>query len=155
MPFQWVETDKNEHMKGQPGYKRKCKSRLVGCGQFENCPEARKDSPTCDVEGLNLLMAWTALNANLLCCADIKNAYFNSDPVDRVQLFKPPSTGLPGETDCDKFLIASVRPIYGTGDSGRRFYLTFRRKATSRGWHECRIMRSLHAWRMIKERSLR
>ena len=57
-PTQWVDTDKNQHLKHTPDYKAKYKSRLVACGQFENCPELRTDSPTCSVEGINILLSW-------------------------------------------------------------------------------------------------
>jgi len=35
IPSQWVDVDKNEHLKGKPDYTPKMKSRLVSCGNFE------------------------------------------------------------------------------------------------------------------------
>ena len=36
IPSRWVEVDKNDFQRGQPGYKPKYKSRLVICGNFED-----------------------------------------------------------------------------------------------------------------------
>ena len=36
IPSRWVEVDKNDFQKGQPGYKPKYKSCLVICGNFED-----------------------------------------------------------------------------------------------------------------------
>ena len=38
------------------------------------------------------------------------------------------------------------KPIYGTKDAGRRFYKTFRRRATEVGLTECRLCRSPYAY---------
>ena len=92
LPTQWVDTDKNAHL-GE-GHDAEFKSRLVACGQFENCPEVRTDSPTCDVEGLNMLCSWAACNSLHIQCADIKNAYFNADPTDRLMLLRAPKGGI-------------------------------------------------------------
>ena len=61
LPTQWIETDQNDHLK-RPGvvHVPDLKSRLVACGQFENCPGLRTDSPTVDVEGLNLVSSFAA-----------------------------------------------------------------------------------------------
>ena len=130
MPSQWIETDQNAHLRGydengnETGPEPQYKSRLVACGQFENCPEIRTDSPTCDVEGLSMLCSWTACKHVKLRAADIKNAYFNADPIDRLMLLKPPTTGIPDMPPPNTWAIAANKPIYGTGDAGRRFYLT-------------------------------
>ena len=59
IPTQWVDTDKKLFMKRAgmvhvPEYK----SRMVACGQFEDCEGIRTDSPTVDVEGLILLCSF-------------------------------------------------------------------------------------------------
>ena len=61
MPTQWIDVDTDPHLQ-RPGkaHQPRYKSRLVACGQFENCPEVRTDSPTCDVEGLNLICSFAA-----------------------------------------------------------------------------------------------
>ena len=55
-PMQWVETDKNAHkrrthIKVRPWLK----SRLVGCGNFEDTQGLRTDSPTSYVDAHNLV----------------------------------------------------------------------------------------------------
>ena len=72
-PMQWVETDKN-------GFKRRhdksipadLKSRLVGCGNFEETDGLRTDSPTGDVDAHNLVFSWCAANKVKTKSADIK-----------------------------------------------------------------------------------
>ncbi len=46
IPSQWVDVDKNEHLKGKPEYTPKMKSRLVSRGSFEKGKEElrRKNS---------------------------------------------------------------------------------------------------------------
>ena len=85
LPTQWIETDQNDYLRrpGKP-HTPDYKSRLVACGQLENCEGIRADSPTCDVEGLNLLCSWAACSKLRLDTADIRNAYFNADPMDRL-----------------------------------------------------------------------
>ena len=75
IPTQWIEVDKNSHLKQSGEYTGpEFKSRLVACGQFEDASELRTDSPTCDVEGLNLVLALAASRANRLQSADVRNA---------------------------------------------------------------------------------
>ena len=52
IPTQWIETDKAEHRRRSGGeyVAPELKSRLVGCGQFEDTVGIRTDSPTCDIE---------------------------------------------------------------------------------------------------------
>ena len=75
LPTQWIETDKREHMRRAgvqhiPEYK----SRLVACGQFENRHGIRSDSPTCDVEGLNIVCSYAACNKLRLECSELRNS---------------------------------------------------------------------------------
>ena len=151
IPMQWIDTDQNEHLI-RPGTKHvpKFKSRLVGCGQFEDRTGIRSDSPTCDVEGLNLVCSFAACNKLQLKCSDLRNAYFNGLPLDRLLLMWPPKGGLPGEGD-DKYAIASNLPIYGTGDAGRRFYKAFRQKTLDVGMYENEIMKSLYSFHIDGE----
>ena len=61
IPTQWIETDKNAHLQKLGKYvKADFKSRLVGCGQYEDTTELRTDSPTCELEALNLIMSFAA-----------------------------------------------------------------------------------------------
>ena len=58
IPLQWVEIDKNEHKRreGGPHVAPSFKSRLVSRGYLEETTCVRTDSPTCDIEGLNILL---------------------------------------------------------------------------------------------------
>ena len=64
IPTQWIETDKAEHERREGGkyVPLELKSRLVGCGQFEDTLGIRTDSPTCELEGLNIIFSWAACN---------------------------------------------------------------------------------------------
>ena len=44
-------------------------------------------------------------------------------------------------------MLAMSKPIYGTKDAGRRFYKTFRRRALAEGLVECKLCRSMYAFR--------
>jgi hypothetical protein len=62
LPLQWIETDKNDHKRraGGPYVAPSFKSRLVSRGDLEDATGVRTDSPTCDLEGQNLLLSWAA-----------------------------------------------------------------------------------------------
>ena len=70
------------------------KSRLVARGDLEDT-DARSDSPTCDIEGQNLVFSFAATHGLMIRSADITNAYFQGRELDRVLLFKQPKGGLP------------------------------------------------------------
>ena len=63
IPTQWIETDKNEHLK-RPGmehlHEPELKSRLVNMGNLEDSEGIRADSPTCATEGFNLICSIAA-----------------------------------------------------------------------------------------------
>ena len=90
VPTQWIETDKAEHLRRSWGkyVPPEFKSRLVGCGQFEDTIGIRTDSPTCDLEGLNMILSWAACNHLRVKSADISNAYFQGEPLDRLILLR-------------------------------------------------------------------
>ena len=147
IPTQWIETDENEHLK-RPGQKHDAvtKSRLVACGHLENREGLRTDSPTASTEALNLICSFAACKRLRIKTADIKNAYFNADPIDRLLLLKPPRGGIPGYWSEEKIAIAANRPIYGTGDAGRGFYKKFRKCAKDVQLEENRQMLSLYTY---------
>ena len=147
IPTQWIETDENEHLK-RPGVEHDAvtKSRLVACGQYEDRTGLRTDSPTASVEALNLICSYDACKKLKIKSADIKNAYFNADPIDRLLLLKPPRGGLPGHWSSEKYAIVANRPIYGTCDAGRWFYKKIRKSAQEQGLEESRQMLSLYMY---------
>ena len=127
IPTQWIEVDKNAHLKQSGEYTGpEFKSRLVACGQFEDATDLRTDSPTCDVDGLNLVLALAASRTNRLQSADVRNAYFQGKKLERILLLKPPLGGLPGEGDLTDAVIQAKVPIYDTKDAGRMFWKRLR-----------------------------
>ena len=59
IPTQWIEVDKAEHKRRKDGpyVPPEFKSRLVACGNFEKTKGIRTDSPTADLEAINLLIS--------------------------------------------------------------------------------------------------
>ena len=78
--------------------------------------------PTADVEALSLICSMAACEKLRIKSADIKNTYFNADPVDRLLLLKPPKGGLPGVSTVERVAIVANKHIYGTPDAGRGFF---------------------------------
>ena len=78
IPLQWVNIDKNEHKQreGGPHVAPLFKSRLVSRGDLEETTGVRTDSPTCDIEGLNILLSWVSCERLTVKSGDITNAYF-------------------------------------------------------------------------------
>ena len=75
-PMQWVETDKNAHKRrANKDVKPDLKSRLVGCGNFEEAEGLRTDSPAGDNDAHNLICSWCASNKVKIKSADISSAY--------------------------------------------------------------------------------
>ena len=93
------------------------KSRLVSCGNFEDAVGVRTDS---DIETHALLAVFAACHGVPLFSSDIKNAYFQAMPIDRIVIMRQPQGGLPG-VDPEAFLLIRV-PVYGLCDSGRGFW---------------------------------
>ena len=63
VPTQWIEIDKNDHLRrpGSPPVDPQYKSRLVVRGDLEESLGIRTDSPTCPMEGVNMIVASIAL----------------------------------------------------------------------------------------------
>ena len=146
LPMQWIEVDKNAHkrvdgMEVEPLYK----SRRVARGDLEDA-HVRSDSPTCDVEGQNLIFSFAACHNLPVRSADITNAYFQGQELDRILLFKQPPGGLPDpDLPEDAHLLARV-PIYGARDAGRGFWKALRNSPVESGMKENRILRALYSY---------
>ena len=134
---QWVETDKNEHLKltSEDGsvpknYVPNYKSRLVARGD-EEIAEIRSDSPTCDMEVINIICSVAACKRWVIGVGDLENAYFNAEKLTRTLILRLPRGGLPDKTITNEThrLKANV-PIYGTRDAGRGFWKKLRRVLT-------------------------
>ena len=148
IPTQWIDNDKNEHLK-RPGQKHTplFKSRLVARGDLEQSySDIRTDSPTAEVEALNILLAWCAAWMLKICSIDITNAYFHGMILDRLMLLRPPRGGLPDKSiPGDSMMLARV-PIYGTRDAGRRFWAKLKKVLTDIGLHQNSQCRALFTY---------
>ena len=123
IPLQWVDIDKNEHKRreGGPHDAPLFRGRLVSRGDLEETTGVRTDSPTCDIEGLNILLSWVSCERLTVKSGDITNAYFQGCPFERLILVKQPLGGVPDvDISADTMFVGRV-PIYGTCDAGRVF----------------------------------
>ena len=95
VPTQWIEIDKSEHLRrpGGPQLTPQYKSRLVVRGDMEEALGIGTDSPTCELEGLRLIISFAAGTKRKLKCADITSAYFQGQELDRLMLLRPPTDG--------------------------------------------------------------
>ena len=88
IPTKFVLTDKTEHFVGAPGYTPKWKARLVACGNFEQMNG--EDIPTAEQEGIALICSWAVPLGLRLRAADITNAYFHGQPLERLLILRVP-----------------------------------------------------------------
>eukprot|EP00973_Karenia_brevis_P085536 11867445-Karenia_brevis.AAC.1 len=59
------------------------KSRLCGRQDLGGIDGLRKDSPAAEIEGHHSLLSYAAFNKLALTTADISNAYFQGEELDR------------------------------------------------------------------------
>ena len=111
IPCKWVDTIKNIHEKHKPDYVPEFKLRLVSCGNFDDAEGVRTDAPTSDIETHALVAVFEACHGVPLFWSDIKNAYSQAVPIDRIVMMRQPQGGLPG-VDPNAFLLIKV-PVYG------------------------------------------
>ena len=135
IPSRWVEVDKNDFQRGQPGYKPKYKSRLVICGNFEDREGLRGDAPTGDVEAHHIVCAWAAAHQVAVKSCDITSAYFQAR---ELLLMRQPRGGLPDVSPTAYLLVR--KPVYGLTDSGRGFWLQVSTDAAACGLTSSRIV---------------
>ena len=143
-----VDIDKNEHKRreGGPYVAPLFKSRLVSRGDLEETTGVRTDSPTCDIEGFNILLSWASCERLTVKSGDITNAYFQGCPLERLILMRQPSGGVPDvDVSADTMFVARV-PIYGTCDAGRGFWKKLRHDILSTGLKENAVIRALYIY---------
>lgn len=68
----------------------------MALGDLEQQSEVRTDSPTIEVESLDIILAWCACFMLRVRGIDITNAYFHGTAMDRIMLLKVPKGGIPG-----------------------------------------------------------
>ena len=121
---------KNEHKRREngPHVAPLFKSRLVSRGDLEETTCVRTDAPTCDIEGLNVLLSWVLCERHTVKSGDITNAYFQGCPLERLILMRQPPGGVSDVgISVDTMFVARV-PICSTCDAvvfGRNFVMTF------------------------------
>ena len=123
IPLQVVEIDKNEHKRreGGPHVAPMFKSRLVSRGDLEETTGVRTDSPTCDIEGLNILLSWVSCERLTVKSGDITNAHFQGCPLERLLLMRQPPGGVPDvDISADTMFVARVPRFFG-----RNYAMTF------------------------------
>ena len=153
-PMQWVETDKNAHLRRDGKHVAPAlKSRLVGCGNFEETDGLRTDSPPGDADSHNLVFSWCAANKVRIRSADISNAYLQGNEVDRIILYRIPKGGIPEEGIEEGMVIAARVPIYGTKDAGRGFWLKLKEVVLSRGYTANNILPTMFS--LVKDGEIR
>ena len=91
------------------------------------------------------MSAFAASNGVPVESSDIRNAYFQAEPIDRVVLMRQPTGGLPG-VDPEAILLIRV-PVYGLCDSGRGFWRKVDREARSVGFQVSRIFPAFYFYR--------
>jgi hypothetical protein len=123
------------------------KSRLVGCGNFEETKGLRTDSPTADVDAHNLVLSFCASSKLKIKSADIQSAYLQGKPVDRLILYKIPRGGIPDHGVKEGAVIAARVPIYGTKDAGRGFWLRLKDDMIQAGYALNKVLSTLFAFR--------
>ena len=147
-PMQWIETDKNAHKRrDDKSVPPELKSRLVGCGNFEDTDGLRTDSPTGDVDAHNLVFSWCASHKVKIKSADISSAYLQGKQNDRVILYRIPKGGIPEAGVEEGAVLAARVPIYGTKDAGRGFWLRLKEVAIEKGYVLNKILPTLFALR--------
>ena len=124
IPLQWIEIDNNEHKRraGGPHVAPLFKSRSVNRGDLEETTGVRTDSPTFDIEGLNLLLSWASCERLTVKSADITNAYFQGRPLKRLISMRQPPGGVP---DADISAVTMfVARIYQEGGEPKAMLAT-------------------------------
>ena len=80
--MKWVDAIKNIHEQHKPDFEPEFKSRLVGCGNFEDATGVRTDAPTSDLETRSIVAAFAVAEGVPPQSSDIRNAYFQALPIE-------------------------------------------------------------------------
>ena len=148
-PMQWIETDKNAHKRRDDNkIPPELKSRLVGCGNFEDVEGLRTDSPTGDADAHNLVFSWCASNKVKIKSADVSSAYLQGKQNDRVILYRIPKGGIPEEGVEEGAVLAARVPIYGTKDAGRGWWLQLKEVVIECGYTLNKILPTMFTLRV-------
>ena len=118
---------------------RKMKSRLSIMGNLEDAHKLRTYSPTMSKEMMLLTIHVIACNRRKVRTLDVKQAFLQSDEIDREVYVLPPPEAALGEEVVWKLTAA----VYGSADASREWYRTTKRMLKECGLHEVKNEPSL------------
>ncbi len=121
------------------------KSRLVARGDLQR-GFGRTDSPTCDMEGVNLVCSFASSEGLVLRMADLDHGYFQGEPLSYPLMLRPPKGGLPDENVREGDRLLAKVPIYGTKDAGRGLWKKIRRVMSELGLKENFVYTALYTY---------
>ena len=127
IPLQWIDTDKNEHLRrpGGPEIEPLHKARLVARGGLEK-GYSRTDSPTADQEALLIVCSFASSHRLSIRSGDVENAYIRGEKQTRTLLLSRPQGGILDDNVSLTDILLALVPIYGIKDSGWNFWKRLR-----------------------------
>ena len=120
------------------------KARLCVRGCEEVNEQAKTDSPTCQKESLRLLLCLLASHNWTLHSMDIKSAYLQGMPLDRLLYVQPPK-----EANTNN-LWRLKKCAYGLSDAGRHWYLKVVEELKSLGAEQLSLDQAVFVWHDAK-----
>ena len=133
----WVMTEKGDGVR----------ARLTARG-YEEEDDFPKDSPTLQKFSFRILLMLAALNSWVIETTDIKSAFLQGSPLERLVLVKPPK-----EADMKGKLWKLEKCLYGLKDASRQWYLKVSNKLKELGFERSKydlgLFYKLHGGKLI------
>ena len=116
------------------------KARLVARGYEEDTEMLQTDSPTCSREAIRMLIA--TASSNNWCChtVDVKSAYLQGDPIQRLLFLRPPP-----EFNIGK-LWKLKKTVYGLADAARAWYNRVVKEFEALDVSQCELEHAMYVW---------
>ena len=119
------------------------KARLVAKGyQDKSADSIRSDSPTCSKEGLRIVLGIIASYGWTCRSMDIKTAFLQSKPIERVVFVEPPPEAKVPSGHIWKLL----KCVYGLTDASRSWYLTVKNQLNKLGAVASKLDEAIYTW---------
>ena len=119
------------------------KARLVAKGyQDKNVDSIRSDSPTCSKEGLRIVLGIIASYGWTCRSMDIKTAFLQSKPIERVVFVDPP----PEAKVPSGYIWKLLKCVYGLTDASRSWYLTVKAQLNKLGAVASKLDEAIYTW---------
>ena len=129
----WIGTEK----------KGVAKARLVAKGyQDKSADSIRSDSPTCSKEGLRIVLGIIASYGWTCRSMDIKTAFLQSKPIERVVFVEPP----PEAKVPSRHIWKLLKCVYGLTDASRSWYLTVKNQLNKLGAVASKLDEAIYTW---------